>query len=84
MSDKYKGKTPKIPENFNNFAHKLVRNCLSHDPKDRPTIDLILDEFENTDYNLMDLKTSEIKDVKEFVKLHKENIKAYVKKKKFN
>lgn len=74
FSKKLRGEIPKIPPNFNDFTQSLVLSCLSYDPEDRPSIDLILDEMENSNYNLIDLKESEIEDVKKFVKSHKEKI----------
>lgn len=77
MKDLFAGKKIEFPSNFNEFSTNLINECLSFDASRRPSFNEILDQLESCDYNLMDLSKSEIKEVKKFVKQHKEAIPSY-------
>ena len=68
---------PYIPSSFTQFAKELINSCLSYDPNDRPSFNEIAQKLEKSASSLLDLSKSEIKQVDEFIKMHKEKILYY-------
>lgn len=71
INDRVKGKKAEIPSSFTEFSKKLINECWNFNPKDRPSFQMILDDFERNHYNLIKLNKTEIENIDSFVKQHK-------------
>lgn len=52
IKERDSGKKAEIPSSFNEFSKKLLNECWNFNPKDRPSFQMILDDFERNHYNL--------------------------------
>ena len=71
------GKKMPIPPSFNAFSSELINSCWNFEPSDRSSFKEIQQKFESENFGLIDLKESEIAEVKSFVRQHKEKIPSY-------
>ena len=62
---------------FSDFSRDLINECWNLDLNDRPSFSDILIKMENGEYKLCELNSSELDEVKNVVKLHKEKIPKY-------
>ena len=70
-------KKAEIPSQFTEYAKQLISACWNFDPKDRPSFQVILETLEKSNYNLFQLKKSEIKNIKSYVMQHKSKIPQF-------
>ena len=68
-----KGNKPIIPEEFNEFAKRLIDECINFDPKDRPSFQTILEELKENQYEIIPLSKSEKQHVKSQVHRHEKH-----------
>ena len=68
------GKMAKIPDSVNKFATKLIQDCWSFDPKQRPSFESISNTLRSNKFKILDLSDSEVKQVESFVKKNDEEI----------
>ncbi|KAK8837206.1 hypothetical protein M9Y10_036633 [Tritrichomonas musculus] len=71
------GKKAEIPSSFTPFAEELINACWNFDPKERPSFKKICNDIELNKFNLLQLTKSEIQQVEDMVKQHKEKIPQY-------
>lgn len=71
------GKKAEIPSSFSSLARDLISACWSSDARGRPSFDEILSLLERNDFKLLELSDEEIREIKELVKHHKEEIPDY-------
>ncbi|KAK8844349.1 hypothetical protein M9Y10_024563 [Tritrichomonas musculus] len=71
------GKKAPIPSSFTSFAKQLINSCWETSPEKRPSFDEILQELEKNNYKLLELSDTDVKDIKLFVKEHKQRIPPY-------
>ncbi|KAK8898040.1 hypothetical protein M9Y10_000300 [Tritrichomonas musculus] len=77
IDDVCKGILPKIPSYVNDFARKLLENCWSYDPELRPSFDTIYNLLKEKNYEIVDLNSTEKKQVLCFVEKHISTIPLY-------
>lgn len=58
----------------NKFATKLIQDCWSFDPKQRPSFESISNTLRSNKFKILDLSDSEVKQVESFVKRNDEEI----------
>ena len=68
---------PTIPSEFNEFAKRLIDECINFDPKDRPSFKTILEELKENQYEIIPLSKSEKQQVKNLVRRHEKLIPNY-------
>lgn len=62
------GKMAKIPDSVNKFATKLIKDCWSFDPDQRPSFDSISKQLRSNNFKVLNLSAAEVKQVESFVK----------------
>lgn len=77
MFDILKGKKADIPDNFTDLSKNLISRCWNFKSKERPSFKEIVDLLDENQYKVIELKNSELKFVKAFVKAHKEKLPIY-------
>lgn len=64
------GKIAKIPDTVNKFATKLIKDCWTFQPSQRPSFEEISQSLKSNKFKLLDLSDKEVKEVENFVKNH--------------
>lgn len=77
ISDIFQKKKAPIPSSFTSFSQDLINDCWNFDSKDRPSFKEILERMEQNHFQLLELTSSEIKNVESFVSQHKLKIPQY-------
>ena len=71
------GKKAPIPDTFTEFASDLINKCWETDPDDRPSFQEIAESLEKNDYNLLELTSDDLEDLRQFISQHKKRIPHY-------
>ncbi|KAK8871759.1 copper transport protein ctr1 [Tritrichomonas musculus] len=71
------GRKAEIPSSFTQFAKNLINSCWNFKPDDRPSFKTIIDEMVKNKFALLELNSSELNEVQDFVKEHQKRIPHY-------
>lgn len=66
-----------IPSSFTHFSQNLINKCWNTDPNERPTFKEICEELEENDYNVVQLSSVELNEVRGFASQHNLRIPSF-------